>query len=267
LPVKQQIGSYQQTSVKTQNIGGLLALPTLTFVGFMLVWQLVAMVIHMNNVVPSPISVVKKLFVLRAVLFCVHLPATLVPVFLGIAISLTIGVLLAVLMDSKQTLADMLFPFLVLLQSIPTICIAPLFVIWFGYSVVSRLMVVVLSSFFTVTVCTYDGLRFTKREMMDLMQVYNASPLKIFWKLRVPSALPNFFSGIKMLIPWSVVAVAFAEWLGATKGLGYFSYRMMRQMDGTGVFAPIVLLTAVSLLGMLLVQWMDRKVVTWRGEL
>ena len=102
--------------------------------------------------------------------------------------------------------------------------------------------------------------------MIELLQTYGASQWEIFKKIKIPCALPYFFSAVKMAVPMSVIGAAIGEWLGAKSGLGYFSRRMMTQLDGAGVFAPIVLLAAAAMLAVGIVALLERKVVRWRGE-
>ena len=102
--------------------------------------------------------------------------------------------------------------------------------------------------------------------MSELLQTYGATRWDIFLKIKVPCALPYFFSAIKMAVPLSIIGAAIGEWLGAQSGLGYFSRRMMTQLDGAGVFAPIVLLSVVAMLMVAVAGLVENKVVKWRGE-
>ena len=95
---------------------------------------------------------------------------------------------------------------------------------------------------------------------------YGATRRDIFLKIKVPCALPYFFSAIKMAVPMSVIGAAIGEWLGAQSGLGYFSRRMMTQLDGAGVFAPIVLLSVTAMLTVGVVSLLEKRLVRWRGE-
>ena len=120
--------------------------------------------------------------------------------------------------------------------------------LWFGYGIWSKVLVTVLITFFPITITVYDGLRSAKTEMAELLETYGATKKDIFLKIKVPCALPYFFSAVKMAVPMSIIGAAIGEWLGAKSGLGYFSRRMMTQLDGAGVFAPIVLLSAAAIL-------------------
>ena len=171
-----------------------------------------------------------------------------------------------VVMDTSDMVRRMIYPIVVVSQTIPTTAIAPLFVLWFGYGIWSKVLVTVLITFFPITITVYDGLRSAKTEMAELLQTYGATKKDIFLKIKVPCALPYFFSAIKMAVPMSIIGAAIGEWLGAKSGLGYFSRRMMTQLDGAGVFAPIVLLSAAAILAVAVVNLLEKRFVRWRGE-
>ena len=242
-------------------------LPALLFLfALLMLWQLGAMKIDASYILPTPMQILQKLWELRNILFTVHLPATMEVTLIGLAISLILGLGLAVLMDVSPFWQKALYPVVVASQTIPTTTIAPLFVLWFGYGIWSKVLVTILITFFPITITVYDGLRAAKTEMAELLMTYGATRRDIFLKIKVPCALPYFFSAIKMAVPMSVIGAAIGEWLGAQSGLGYFSRRMMTQLDGAGVFAPIVLLSVAAMLVVALVGLIENKVVKWRGE-
>ena len=170
-------------------------------------------------------------------------------------------------MDLNKKIADAVYPIIIASQTIPTTAIAPLFVLWFGYSIWARVLVTILITFFPITITVYDGFRSTKREMEELLLTYGAGKKDVFLKLKVPTALPYFFSAIKMAIPLSVIGAAIAEWLGAQSGLGYFSKRMMTQLDGAAVFAPIVILSLCAMVSVAIVGIIEDKCVKWRNDI
>lgn len=242
-------------------------LPAMIFLFVLLmIWQLGAMKVNAAYILPTPVQILRRLWELRVALFTVHLPATMLVTVIGILISLVLGLGLAVLMDLSPFWQKALYPVVVASQTIPTTAIAPLFVLWFGYGIWSKVLVTVLITFFPITITVYDGLRSAKVEMAELLFTYGATKRDIFLKIKIPCALPYFFSAIKMAIPMSIIGAAIGEWLGAQSGLGYFSRRMMTQLDGAGVFAPIVLLSAVAMLAVALIALLEKKVVRWRGE-
>ena len=242
-------------------------LPALMFLlALLMLWQLGAMKVNAAYILPTPVQIIKKLWELRVVLFTVHLPATMLVTLLGLAISLVLGLGLAVLMDASPFWQKALYPVVVASQTIPTTAIAPLFVLWFGYGIWSKVLVTILITFFPITITVYDGLQSARVEMAELLLTYGAARRDIFFKIKVPCTLPYFFSAVKMAVPMSIIGAAIGEWLGAQSGLGYFSRRMMTQLDGAGVFAPIVLLSAAAMVSVALLSLLERKVVRWRGE-
>ena len=232
-----------------------------------LLWQFIAMGIDAAYILPSPLQILVKLWQLKEILLLVHLPATMGVTFLGLLISVVLGVFLSVIMDSNKNIENALYPIIIASQTIPTTAIAPLFVLWFGYSIWSKVLVTILITFFPIAITVYDGLKYTKREMEELLITYGANKKDIFIKLKFPTALPYFFSAIKMAIPMSIIGAAIAEWLGAQSGLGYFSKRMMTQLDGAGVFAPVVLLSFVAMISVAIINMIEKKLITWRKEI
>ena len=223
-------------------------------------WQATAMGIDAAYILPTPIQVLQRLWELREPLLTVHLPATM-------TVSIGLGLFLAVLMDASEHIENALYPIIVATQTIPITAIAPLFIVWFGYGIWSKILVTILITFFPIVITVFDGLKGTKREMEELLVTYGATKKDIFLKLKVPVALPNFFSAIKMAIPISVIGAAIGEWLGAQAGLGYFSKRMMTQLDGAGVFAPVVLLSIVAMVIVGIITIVEKRVISWRKEL
>ncbi len=242
-------------------------LPALLFLfALLMLWQLGAMKIDASYILPTPMQILRKLWELRDILFTVHLPATMEVTLIGLAISLVLGLGLAVLMDVSPFWQKALYPVVVASQTIPTTTIAPLFVLWFGYGIWSKVLVTILITFFPITITVYDGLRSAKVEMAELLLTYGATKRDIYWKVKVPCALPYFFSAVKMAVPMSIIGAAIGEWLGAQSGLGYFSRRMMTQLDGAGVFAPIVLLSVTAMVTVGVVSLLEKRLVRWRGE-
>lgn len=243
-----------------------LASPIFLFV-LLLLWQAVASGMNAAYILPSPVQILRRLWELRIPLFTVHLPATMSVTAIGLLISIGLGLFLAIIMDMNDNIRRMIYPIVIASQTIPTTAIAPLFVLWFGYSIWSKVLVTILMTFFPVTIAVFDGFQSTKREMEELMISFHASKKDIFMKLKLPGALPSFFSAIKMAIPLSIIGAAIGEWLGAQSGLGYFSKRMMTQLDGAGVFAPIVLLSIVAMVIVGIITVIERILLPWRKEL
>lgn len=233
----------------------------------LLLWQLLAVILDAPYILPSPMQVLSKLWELKEILIMVHLPATFGVTLIGLIISIVLGTFLAVLMDESEAVEKALYPIVIASQTIPITAIAPLFILWFGYGIWSKVLVSVLITFFPITITLYDGFRSVRRESLELMKTYGASKSQIFFKLKCPHAMPYFFSALKMALPLSVIGAAIGEWLGAQSGLGYFSKRMMTQLDGAGVFAPIVLLSLAAMASVKLITILEEKLIHWRREI
>jgi putative hydroxymethylpyrimidine transport system permease protein len=227
-------------------------------------WETGARMYDQPFIIPSPTQIAVKLWELRDSLFFIHLPATLQVILIGLVLSMAAGVGVAVLMVRYPLIERTLYPVVIASQTIPIIALAPVFVLWFGYSIWSKVAVTVLITFFPLTVSTYDGLLSVQKQLSDLLLTMGATRNQVFWKVAVPSALPYFFSGLKVAVTLSVIGAAIGEWLGADAGLGYFSRRMMTQFDGAGVFAPIILLSLLGILLFITVKMVEAFVLKWR---
>lgn len=236
--------------------------------GFLLsllvLWQVLSLWIGRSFLLPSPVDVAASLWKNRTDIFTVHLPATLRVVAAGGILSVLLGALFAVAMDWSSRLRRALYPVLTVSQTIPVMCIAPVLVLWFGYTDMMRIVVVILVNFFTVTVSLCDGFASTSPQRMELLQTYGADRLQTFLLLRMPTALPCFFTALHVTVPWSVIGAAVAEWLGAPAGLGTCSRTCMMNLDAAGLLAPLVVLTAAALALNALLGWIEAKVLAWR---
>ncbi|WP_342471436.1 ABC transporter permease [Metasolibacillus sp. FSL H7-0170] len=230
----------------------------------LVVWEVVARLVHVSFILPSPSQVIIKLWELKDVLLQSHLPATFAVISIGLSISLVLGVAIAIAMHYSKVLEQSLYPLLITSQTIPIIALAPIFVLWFGYTIWSKVVVTILITFFPITIGMFDGLRSTEKDLKELLQTFGLTKSQIFFKLEVPSALPSFFSGLKVAVPMSVIGAAIGEWLGAQSGLGYFSRRMMTQFDGAGVFAPIVILSFIGIALFIVVLIIEKSFLKWR---
>lgn len=237
------------------------------FLIFLIVlWQIIALIVGKSFLLPGPVDVVKNLWENRVEIFTVHLPATLQVVAAGGILSVILGFLLAMIMDMDSRVEKAIYPVLTATQTIPVMCIAPVFVLWFGYTVTMRVVVVVLINFFSVAVNVFDGFKATNEGRTELMITYGASRMQRFFMLRFPTVLPYLFTALKVVIPWSFVGAAVSEWLGSPAGLGIYSRNCMSQFDAAGLIAPLLVLTFLALILNGVVSVIEKKVITWKGE-
>jgi len=212
-------------------------------------------------ILPAPTSIWQSLMENRQLLLEQHLPATLKEVLLGFILSLIGGVIIGVGMHFSRALEKVLYPFLVISQTVPLIAISPIFIMWFGYSIWSKIAVTILTAFFPIVVSTYDGLKTGGEEYRELLLTMGANRWQIFKKVQVPLALPVFFSGLKMSVVYCVVGATIGEWLGASEGLGYFSRRMSGNLQADAVFASIFLLSLMGIVLFLLIGLVEKQLL------
>lgn len=212
-------------------------------------------------ILPAPTSIWKSLVENKQLLFEVHLPATLKEVLIGFGISLIGGVILGVGMHFSRALEKILYPFLVISQTVPLIAISPIFIMWFGYSIWSKIAVTILTAFFPIVVSTYDGLKRGGEEYRELLMTMGANRWDTFMKVQIPMALPVFLSGLKMAVVYCVVGATIGEWLGASEGLGYFSRRMSGNLQADALFAAIFLLSLLGIVLFILISIVEKIVL------
>lgn len=206
---------------------------------------------------PSPSGVVKA-FVSDFPLLMEHSVATLTEAALGMMIGIAGGFLLATLMEYFQVLYRALYPILVITQTIPTVAIAPLLVLWMGYGIAPKVTLVVLVTFFPIAVGLLDGFKEADDDAVRLMNAMGASKTQIFFHIKLPSSLSHFFAGIRISVSYAVVGAVISEWLGGFSGLGVYMTRVKKSYAYDKMFAVIFLITGISLLLMWLVgriQW------------
>ena len=216
-------------------------------------WQMAAMGINAAYILPSPTQILVRLWELRGPLFTAHLPATMSVVAIGLLISVVLGLGLAILMDVSEVAEKALYPLIIASQTIPTTALAPLFVLWFGYSIWSKVLVTVLITFFPITITVFDGFKSVKTEMEELLSL-------------CLHHIHTRYVHLARLVPLSIIGAAIGEWLGAQSGLGYFSRRMMTQLDGAGVFAPILLLSVVAMAFVGVVSALEKRMIRCRND-
>ena len=231
------------------------------FIVLVVIELLVQQQIVPKFIVPAPTGVVMMIVENWRPLLLEHLAATMLEFFIGFLLTVFGGVLLAVMMFLSKPVEKVLYPAVVISQMIPIIALSPIFVLWFGYTIWSKVAVTVLISFFPIVVSTYDGLKSSDREYIDLLRTMGASRWQIFKKLHIPMALPSFFSGFKMAIVFALVGATIGEWLGASAGLGYYSRRMSGNLNAEGVFAAITILTIAGILLFAMATWIEKIVL------
>ena len=213
----------------------------------LVIWQAVAFLTSVQDwLLPAPTEIVEALrddfgLINR------HAWVTAQETLIGFAAAVAIGFGVALAIVYSPHVDRALYPYVIASQAIPIIAIAPVLVIWFGFGLFPKLVIIVLIAFFPVAINTVDGLRRVDPEMLTLMHTMGASPWQVFRLVRLPSALPLFFTGAKMAAAVAVIAAVIAEWSGAEAGLGYLITRSQAQFLTARVFASVAVLCVMGI--------------------
>ena len=238
-------------------------IPVSVLLGLALAWQLVCMMgLVPHYMLPSPVQVAQA-FISEFPLLMQHAEITLLEAALGLAGGVALGFIAAALMDEFASVRAGLYPILVITQTVPPVAIAPLLVLWFSYGIAPKVVLVIMVSFFPIAVGMLEGLQSVDKDEIKLMKTLNATKRQIFWHVKLPSTLGEFFSGLKIAVSYSVVGAVIAEWLGGYGGLGVYMTRVKKTFSYDKMFAVIILVSIISLLLILLVRLLQRKAMPW----
>jgi ABC-type nitrate/sulfonate/bicarbonate transport system permease component len=193
-----------------------------------------------------------------------HSAQTLLEVAIGFSLASVFGMLTALAMSAIPLLRRMLMPWFIASQTIPLVALAPLMLVWFGFGLEPKVIIVVLACFFPITVSFFDGLGRTQIEHLEILRSYNATLPQTYRFARVPTALPALFSGLKTSAAYAVIAAIFAEYIGAYQGLGIWLQANASVRATANVIAGVVLSCVYSLLIVWAVQWLETRVLRHR---
>ncbi|WP_325545821.1 ABC transporter permease [Ramlibacter sp.] len=184
---------------------------------------------------------------------------------LGFLIGATVGVLVAAAMAEFKAVEYWLFPYVVGFQSMPKVAVAPLFIIWFGYQIESKIAIAATIAVFPVLVNAMQGFSSVERERLELMTSLRAGRLQTFWRVKLPSALPFIFAGLNIAVVYALLGTLVAEFLGGQKGAGVMISQLQAVSDTAGVFAILAVLAAVGCVLVESMRALQRRLVFWGG--
>jgi len=229
------------------------------------IWQLLCSSgIVPGYMLPSPAEVIKAFWTDRTLL-AENAVITLQEAFAGMFFGVLTGFVFAVIMDNSEILYKAFYPILVITQTIPSVAIAPLLVLWFGYEMLPKVILVIIATFFPVTVGLLDGFRSADSDAVGMLRSMGASRFQIFRYIKFPSSLPQFFSGLRIAAAYSVVGAVISEWLGGFGGLGVYMTRVRKAFAFDKMFAVIFLTAIISLLLMGIVDIAERWCMPYRN--
>ena len=232
----------------------------------LIVWQAVCSLGMIDSfLLPSPVQVVKA-FVEELPVLMEHSMVTLTEALIGLVLGILLGFVMAVLMDQFEPLYKAFYPLIVLTQTVPTVAIAPLLVLWFGYEMAPKVILIVITTFFPITVGLLNGFKSADKDSINLLRAMGADKLQIFKIVKFPGALSQFFAGLRISASYAVVGAVISEWLGGFSGLGVYMTRVKKAFSFDKMFAVIFLISVISLLLMECVDLLQKKCMPWEKE-
>lgn len=237
--------------------------PVLAIALILIIWQsLSATGVVPKFMLPSPLDVVTA-FIKDFSLLMQHAGTTLTEAFYGLTLGILLGFIFAVIMDNFDIAYKAIYPVIIITQTVPTVAIAPLLVLWLGYGILPKVTLIIITSFFPITIALLEGFRSADRDALNLMKAMGANSLQRFWHIKLPSSLNNFFSGLRISVSYSIIGAVVAEWLGGFSGLGVYMTRVRKSYSFDKMFAVIFFISAISLLLMFVVTLLQRLCMPW----
>ena len=240
--------------------------PFIIIIIILILWQIMSVIgIIPKFMLPSPLAVVKA-FIKDLPLLMQHTKVTLIEAFLGLGIGIILGFVMAVIMDKYDFAYKAIYPVLVITQTVPTVAIAPLLVLWLGYGILPKITLIVITSFFPITVGLLDGFKATDKDALNLMKTMGATPFQNFVLLKIPSSMGYFFASLQISVSYSIIGAVVAEWLGGFEGLGVYMTRVRKSYSFDKMFAVIFFISIISLLLMYLVKKIQILSMPWEND-
>ena len=232
----------------------------------LMIWQIVSTTGLVDGfLLPSPVKVVQALISEFPILM-EHSVISLSEAFLGLALGIVLGFVMAVVMDQFEGLYQAFYPLIILTQTVPTVAIAPLLVLWFGYEMTPKVILIVITTFFPIAIGLLNGFKSADRDALNLLRAMGAGRWQIFRYIKFPGALSEFFAGLRISASYAVVGAVISEWLGGFGGLGVYMTRVKKAFSFDKMFAVIFLISMISLLLMKGVDFLQKKCMPWEKE-
>lgn len=241
-------------------------IPAVFFATLLVLWQLsVDMGAIPRFILPSPTDIGNTLIKILPDIYQ-HTLVTLAEAFMGFFAAIILALVLAIVMDSIKVVKKAVYPILVVSQTVPIVALAPLFVIWFGFGMLPKVIVVVLVCFFPIVVSLLDGLASVDQDTINLLKSMKASRLQIFRYAKFPAAMVSFFSGLRIAATYSIMGAVIGEWLGGKAGLGLYMIRVKNSFALDKTFAVILVIVILSMLVFYAIKLIQRLAMPWSIE-
>lgn len=192
-----------------------------------------------------------------------HTIYTLTEAFIGLFIGILISFILSILLDRYNFIYDISYNLIILTQTIPTIAIAPLLVLWFGYGMLPKIILVILTTFFPLTISLLDGYKSVDKDFLNLLKIMEANKFQEYIHIKIPYSIPNLFAGLRISITYSLIGAVVSEWLGGFYGLGVYMTRVRKSFSLDKMFSIIFFISILSLILINIVKLIEKKVIKW----
>jgi NitT/TauT family transport system permease protein len=239
--------------------------PVVSIAAFLLVWEAIIRLFEVPIYLLPPPSKVFHVAIGQSGFLFKHAISTSWAILLGFGIAFAIGIPVATLMVYSASFSRAIYPILITAQVLPKVALAPLFIVWFGFGLIPKVVMTFLIAFFPIVVDTLSGLKSVRPESLMLLRSMGASRWQSFWKVRLPTALPHIFSGLKIAMTFAVVGAIVAEFVASDAGLGYVLVDARANLDMVMVFAAIFWLIALGFLFYFAVEYAERIFVKGRS--
>jgi len=236
----------------------------LFFIFILAVWETVSRTgLVPEYILPAPTKIVLSVFI-NFRLYWFDLLITIIETLSGFLIAIVLGFITAILMDASRIINKILYPLLITSQTIPIITLAPLFIIWFGYGLLPKIIIVILICFFPITISLLSGFANADLEQINLLKSMKARKFHIYKYIKLPYSLPGFFSGLKIAATYSIMGATIGEWVGGKDGIGVFMLRAKHSFATDKVFGAILIITVLSILFIRLINAIEKKSMPWK---
>lgn len=241
-------------------------LPILFIVGLLLIWEMIIELGAIEKyIMPAPSDIIMALFKdFRAMI--PHIITTLYESVIGFGIAVILAIILAIIMDLIPMIKKAVYPVFIISQTVPIIALAPLFIIWFGFGALPKIIVVVIVCFFPVVISLSDGLESVDKDLINHFKLMGASKLKRFFHLKLPYGIINFFSGLRIAATYSIMGAVIGEWLGGDKGLGVYMTRARSTYALDKMFASILVIVIMSMIIFYVIGVLEKILTPWNRE-
>jgi NitT/TauT family transport system permease protein len=239
----------------------------LVVLGFFLLWEILVRLLHVAEyVLPTPSSALAHLFLPQPDAnynWKLHISATIYEFVISFVVTGIVGVGLSIIMIWSKAIRDLLMPAFIFINSLPIIAVAPIILLWMGYGIKTNILIAFLVSFFPVVVNTVTGLDDIEDDLLDLVRYLNASKWQIFYKIRIPNALPFIFSGLKICTTLSVMGAIVGEFIASDRGLGYIIINSQYSMDTPPIFSALIIISFAGAIMYSIVVMLEHLCMPW----